>query len=81
MLISAGIVGKGEKVNHSTFSKSLQTVSSISEFAKNIPVIGDFAELISKVCGLFVDMEDEAIIEKMYQIISYNYDTEEDLND
>lgn len=26
-------------------------------------------------------MEDEAVIEKMYQVISYNYDTEEDLND
>ena len=56
MLISAGIVGKGENINHSTFSKSLKTVTSITEFAKNIPVIGDFSELIGKVCGLLVDM-------------------------
>jgi poly(A) polymerase Pap1 len=40
-------------------------------------MIGNFAELISRVCGLFVDMEDEVIIKKIFEIISFNYDTEE----
>lgn len=40
-----------------------------------VPLIGDFTELISNVSGLLVDMEDEAIIQKMYEMISFNYDT------
>lgn len=33
------------------------------------------------MCGLLVDVEDEVIIKKMYEIISFNYNTEAELND
>lgn len=82
MLISTGVVAKGENINRSTFSKAMGVVQSFAEFSKlGIPIISDYSDLISRVSGLFIDMEDDAIIEKVYQIISYNYNTEEDLND
>lgn len=81
MLIKTGVVAKGENINRSIFSRALDKIKSILEFSQNIPIIGEFSELIGKVCGLFVDMEDEAIIEKVFEIISFNYDTQEELND
>lgn len=56
MLISTGVVGKGDKIDRSTLNKALKTVGNISEYAKFIPVIGEFSELVSRVCGLFVDL-------------------------
>lgn len=77
MLIKAGVVKKGDSIDRSTLNTALKSVGEISEYAKCIPVIGEFSELVSRVCGLFVDLEDDAIIEKVYEIISLNYNVED----
>ena len=81
MLISTGVVGKGDNVDKSTLTDALGKAGKVLEFAEAIPVIGEFAELISNFCNLFVDMETDTICQKVYEIISYNYNLEEDLND
>lgn len=58
MLISTGIVAKGKNIDRSALNKAIKSVGDILEYANNIPVIGEFSELVSRVCGLFVDMED-----------------------
>lgn len=40
MLISTGIVAKGENIDRSTFNKAVKKVTGILEFTQNIPVIG-----------------------------------------
>ena len=81
MLVHSGVVGKGGSIDRSTFGSALAKLGGIMEFAQNIPVVGEFSELISRICGLFVDLEDDVIIKKMYEAISFNYDTQEELND
>jgi hypothetical protein len=56
MLISTGIIAKGTNIDRSTLNSAIKSVGGILEYANNIPVIGEFSELISRVCGLFVDM-------------------------
>lgn len=51
------------------------------EYAESIPVVGDFSQIISKICGFFVDMEDEVIIQKMHELISFNYTVVGELED
>lgn len=80
MLIATGVVSKGENIDRGKFNQAIKSVGGILQYANNIPLIGEFSELISKICGFFVDLEDDVIIEKIYEVISYNYDLEEDLN-
>jgi hypothetical protein len=43
MLIATGVVAKGEKINRSCLNKAMKSVGGIADYAKCIPMIGDFS--------------------------------------
>ena len=77
MLLATGMVEKGSNVDSSALSSALRRAGKVAEFAENVPIVGEFAQLISSICGLFYEVETDTIVQKVYEIISFNYDTEE----
>lgn len=63
------VLGKKDAVNGTKFIEATEKLTKNKYFAQNLPTLSSFSKLISKVCGLFVDMEDSEIVTNLYGLI------------
>ena len=65
-----GIVGKGYIPHKSKIGEYVEKLGRVLGKASCIPIVGQYCGIILAIAGLYLEMEDEAIIEKIITITS-----------
>jgi hypothetical protein len=63
--LKIGVLGKGKTLNKSKMGHYADKVSKILGKGSDIPLVGRFCGIISKVVGVYVELEEEAVIDKI----------------